>query len=102
MKAILMQQAGAADLLHYTEVTTPEIKEPHDLLIKIKAAGVNPIDTKLRGGGTYYPDKMPAILGCDGSGEVVAVGHKVENFKPYFYVDIPDYWKRSKVKLFVN
>lgn len=90
MKAILMQQVGAADLLHYTETTRPEIKEPHELLIKIKAAGVNPIDTKLRSNGTFYPDSMPAILGCDGAGEVIAVGDKVERFTPgdevyYFY-----------------
>ncbi len=91
MKAILMQQAGAADLLHYsTEVARPEIKEAHELLIEIKAAGVNPIDTKLRANGTYHPDKMPAILGCDGSGKVIAVGTAVERFKPgdevyYFY-----------------
>ena len=90
MKAILMQKAGATDVLHYTEVPRPEIGGPHELLIEIKAAGVNPVDTKLRSNGTYHPDKMPAILGCDGSGRVIEVGSGVEHFKPgddvyYFY-----------------
>jgi len=91
MKAILMQQAGAADVLHLsTKVVQPEINDAHELLIEIKAAGVNPIDTKLRSSGTYYPDRMPAILGCDAAGLVVEVGSKVTRFKPgdevyYFY-----------------
>ncbi len=46
------------------------------------AAGVNPVDTKLRGRGTYYPDRMPAILGCDGAGVVEAVGADVNDFQP--------------------
>ena len=90
MKAVLMQQAGAPDVLHYTEVTKPKITRPQELLIEIKAAGINPIDTKLRTNGTYYPDNMPAIIGCDGSGKVVEVGSDVQRFKPgddvyYFY-----------------
>lgn len=90
MKAILIHQAGTTDVLSHTEVTRPEIDGAHELLIEIKAAGVNPIDTKLRSNGTYYPDRMPAILGCDAAGIVVEVGSKVERFKPgdevyYFY-----------------
>ncbi|MCX7596686.1 MAG: zinc-dependent alcohol dehydrogenase family protein, partial [Fischerella sp.] len=42
---------------------------------------VNPIDTKLRKRGTFYPDRMPAILGCDGAGVVEAVGAAVQNFR---------------------
>jgi NADPH2:quinone reductase len=50
-------------------------------LVRLKAAGVNPIDTKLRKRGTFYPDKMPAILGCDGAGVVEAVGTAVKRFR---------------------
>jgi NADPH2:quinone reductase len=50
--------------------------------VRLKAAGVNPIDTKLRARGTYYPERMPAILGCDGAGVVEAVGNGVSRFKP--------------------
>ncbi len=85
-----MQQAGDPDVLQLTEVIKPKIASPNELLIKIKAAGINPIDTKLRSNGTYFPDKMPAILGCDGAGTVIAVGDAVKQFSPgddlyYFY-----------------
>lgn len=90
MKAIVMQQAGDAEVLHLAEVKQPEINNPDELLVEIKAAGINPIDTKLRSNGTYYPDNLPAILGCDGAGTVIAVGSAVKRFKPgdevyYFY-----------------
>ena len=61
---------------------TPEIQHPTQLLIHLKAAGLNPIDTKLRQRGTFYPQEMPAILGCDGAGVVEAVGAEVTIFKP--------------------
>ena len=48
--------------------------------MRILAAGVNPIDTKLRQRGTFYPEQMPAILGCDGAGIVEAVGNDVQKF----------------------
>jgi NADPH2:quinone reductase len=43
---------------------------------------VNPVDTKLRQRGTYYPERLPTILGCDGAGVVEAVGAEVTRFKP--------------------
>ncbi len=82
MKAILMTKAGTPDVLTVCEVPKPTIKTPTEILVKLKAAGINPIDTKLRKRGTFYPNEMPAILGCDGSGIVEAVGDKVEKFKP--------------------
>jgi NADPH2:quinone reductase len=56
--------------------------------VKLKAAGVNPIDTKLRAKAIYFPDKLPAILGCDGSGIVEEAGIGVTRFKagdPVFF-----------------
>lgn len=83
MRAVLMHQSGAPDVLLYSsEVELPRIRDDNQLLIRLKAAGVNPIDTKLRGRGTYYPEQMPAILGCDGAGIVEAVGEAVTRFKP--------------------
>ena len=81
MKAIIMTKSGSAEVLEFREMPTPQIKNPTELLIKLKAAGVNPIDTKLRQRGTFYPDDLPAILGCDGAGIVEAVGAAVEKFK---------------------
>ncbi|OKH19482.1 alcohol dehydrogenase [Hydrococcus rivularis NIES-593] len=82
MKAIVMRAPGKPDVLSLQEVPEPKIEKPTEILVKLKAAGINPIDTKLRQRGTFYPDQMPAILGCDGAGIVEAVGSEVREFKP--------------------
>ncbi len=81
MRAILMTEPGGPEVLQPGEVPEPELLSEHDILVRLKAAGVNPIDTKLRGRGTYYPDNMPAILGCDGAGVVEAAGSEVTRFR---------------------
>lgn len=80
MKAMVMTAVGAPDMLQLQEIPEPALQNPTDLLIQLKAAGVNPIDTKLRQRGTFYPDAAPAILGCDGAGVVEAVGAGVRQF----------------------
>jgi len=80
MKAILMTAAGKPEVLQLQEVSQP-IPTNKEILVRILAAGVNPIDTKLRQRGTFYPEQMPAILGCDGAGIVEAVGSDVHKFK---------------------
>ena len=82
MKAILMTTAGNADVLQLRDIPKPELPSPHHLLVKLAAAGVNPLDTKLRAKPAYYPDKLPAILGCDGAGIVAETGSAVTRFKP--------------------
>lgn len=82
MKCILMTQAGAPDILQPAQLDIPQITHDRQVRVRLHAAGVNPVDTKLRGRGTYYPDRMPAILGCDGAGTVEAVGSAVSRFKP--------------------
>jgi NADPH2:quinone reductase len=82
MKAMLMTAAGSPDVLQLREIEKPGLPSPHHLLVKLAAAGVNPIDTKLRAKPIYYPDKLPAILGCDGAGIVEATGGAVTRFKP--------------------
>jgi NADPH2:quinone reductase len=81
MKAILMSQAGDPDVLTLQDVPIPALQTPTQLLIRLKAAGINPIDHKIRRRGTFYPDHTPAILGCDGSGIVEAIGEGVTDFK---------------------
>lgn len=82
MKAILMTAPGGPEVLQLAEVPQPAIQTSTELLVRLKAAGINPIDSKLRQRGTFYPDQMPAILGCDGAGIVEAVGSAVQNFRP--------------------
>ncbi|HEY9725589.1 MAG TPA: zinc-dependent alcohol dehydrogenase family protein [Chroococcales cyanobacterium] len=81
MKAVVMTQAGAPDVLQLQDVPDPKIDKDTEILVRLRAAGINPIDTKLRSRGTFYPDEMPAILGCDGAGVVEAVGSGVQRFK---------------------
>lgn len=75
-----MTTPGSTGVLQLQEVPTPSPGNT-ELLVKLKAAGINPIDTKLRNRGTFFPDKMPAILGCDGAGVVEAVGSNVTRFQ---------------------
>ena len=74
MKAILMNAAGAAEVLVPAEVPTPELGGGKNLRVRIHAAGVNPLDTKIRKLHFYYPKNLPVILGCDGAGVVDDVG----------------------------
>ncbi len=84
MKAMVMTAVGGPEVLQWQDVPDPAAPRGHELLIRLRAAGVNPVDTKLRARGTYFPEHMPAapvILGCDGAGVVEAVGDKVRRFK---------------------
>jgi len=81
MKAMLMTAAGDPDVLQLRDIALPELPSPHHLCVKLVAAGVNPLDTKLRAKPAYYPDRLPAILGCDGAGIIAAIGSEVTRFK---------------------
>jgi NADPH:quinone reductase len=77
---MIMTAPGNPEVLQMQDVPKPSPGNT-DILVKLKAAGINPIDTKLRSRGTFYPDLMPAILGCDGAGIVESVGSQVTRFK---------------------
>jgi len=89
MKAILMTAAGGADVLKLADIPLPELPSPEHIRVKLHAAGINPIDTKLRKSPAYYPDNLPCVLGCDGAGVVESVGSAVNRFSPgdevYFF-----------------
>ena len=81
MKAILMTAIGTPDVLSLQDIAEPAITRPTEIKVKLKAAGVNPVDTKVRRHGLFYSQPLPAVLGCDGAGEVVEVGSAVSRFK---------------------
>ena len=89
MKAIVMNAPGAPDVLQLADWPMPAIGGGRDMLVRVRAAGVNPLDTKVRKLHFMYPDHLPAILGCDGAGVVEAVGSEVRRFRPgdevYFF-----------------
>jgi NADPH2:quinone reductase len=82
MKAIEMRETGGPAVLQLVDRPRPEISGPDDILVRLKAAGVNPVDTKIRNNGPLVPDGLPAVLGCDGAGVVEAAGEAVTRFKP--------------------
>jgi NADPH2:quinone reductase len=89
MKAILMTAAGGVDVLQLADIDLPELPSPNHMRVKLVAAGINPLDTKLRKNPIFYPDNLPCVLGCDGAGIVEAVGANVQRFEPgdevYFF-----------------
>jgi NADPH2:quinone reductase len=82
MRAILMSAPGEPDVLVAADIPVPALTSPYDVLVKVHAAGLNPVDTKVRKLNMYYPDKVPSILGCDGAGVVEAVGSSVTRVRP--------------------
>ena len=81
MRAMLMTATGGPNVLRLEAVEKPAITNGHHILVRIKAASVNPVDTKLRSRGTYDPGNLPTILGCDGAGIVEEVGCDVSRFQ---------------------
>ncbi len=82
MKAVIMEKAGDVNILEMRNIDIPVITSSTEILVELKAAGVNPIDIKIRKRGTFYPEFTSAILGCDGAGIVVDIGKEVTRFKP--------------------
>lgn len=75
MKAVRIHEFGGLDVLKWEEAPDPEPR-PHQVLIKVDAAGVNYADLMRRGGNYPGPD-LPASLGLEAAGTVVEVGADV-------------------------
>lgn len=81
MKAVTINEYGDESVLNYTDVKRPEPKDD-EVLIKIYASAVNPVDWKIRNGlGEKYGLKLPIILGNEFSGTIEEVGADVKKFK---------------------
>ncbi|MFP5231587.1 MAG: NADP-dependent oxidoreductase [Acidobacteriota bacterium] len=83
MKAIVLDAYGPPSNLQLKDVPTP-IAGPGQVLIEVRAAGVNPIDWKMRSGQMrdLFPVNFPAILGFDVAGVVRSCGPAVTGFAP--------------------
>lgn len=81
MKAIWIETVGNVDVLSIKEVPTPELVADDEVLVKVMAAGVNPVDTKLRANGLFFDDAFPAVLGCDGAGYIEKIGANVSGLQ---------------------
>src|SRR6185312_9393851 len=83
MKAIVLHEYGGPEKLKYEDAPDPEPGEGQ-VLVRVAAASINPIDWKMRSGiaKERFPVEFPGILGRDVSGTVRSVGPKVEGFAP--------------------
>jgi NADPH:quinone reductase-like Zn-dependent oxidoreductase len=81
MKAVVLHEYGGPDQLKYEDWDDPQAGDGQ-ILIQVTAAGINPIDWKIRSGAMkdFMPLKLPAILGYDYSGVVRSVGKGVEGY----------------------
>ncbi|RDC63618.1 NADP-dependent oxidoreductase [Adhaeribacter pallidiroseus] len=81
MKAAVYEEFGGADKIQIRSITIPELKES-EVLVKIKAAGVNPVDAAVREGflKNYLPYRFPIIPGWDMAGVVADRGFSARRF----------------------
>lgn len=82
MKAVYIEHGGDTATLRVGDLPEARITRDDQVLVRVKAAGVNPIDTKIRSAPERFPVTLPAILGCDAAGVVDAVGAGVHDFAP--------------------
>ena len=93
MKAVVVHEYGGPEVLKYEDAPKPEPKE-NEMLVRVIAAGVNPVDDGLRSGhySKYFGPKPPFTPGGDIAGVVEKAGAKVTKFKVgdavYAYLDL--------------
>jgi NADPH2:quinone reductase len=80
MKAAYIDQTGPPEVIQYGELSAPEPKAG-EVLVKVGAVSVNPIDTYIRAGMVTMPIPKPYIVGCDLAGVVERVGEGCRRFK---------------------
>lgn len=83
MKAITLRKWGTPDVLNLEEIEKP-VPKPDQLLIRVFASGINPVDWKHRQGFHKYVlgAPFPIVLGYDVCGEVIEVGSEISSFIP--------------------
>src|SRR5438128_7929019 len=82
MKALVFKRYGGPDQVAFADITRP-VPKPDEILVRVHAAGLNPIDNMIPK-GTFKPIlkfALPATLGSDLAGVVVEVGSRVRRFK---------------------
>ena len=82
MKAVRIHEFGGPEVLSIDEIPVPQ-PAPDEVLIKVHATSVNPVDWKIREGQRKekFPGKLPLTLGWDVSGTIEALGEKVSAFR---------------------
>ncbi|MFD5081158.1 NADP-dependent oxidoreductase [Kitasatospora sp. NPDC058406] len=83
MKAIAIRRYGGPEAVEYTDLPDPKVG-PDSVLVQVRAAGVNPVDWKVRDGRLdgLLDAHFPLVMGWDAAGVVRAVGGGVTEFAP--------------------
>jgi NADPH:quinone reductase-like Zn-dependent oxidoreductase len=81
MKAVVVHKYGGPEVLKFEDYPDP-VPGAGEVLVRVAAASVNPLDYKRRAGLTddYYPIHFPGLIGVDMAGTVVKIGPEVEGF----------------------
>lgn len=80
MKAAFLESTGGPEVIQYGDFPTPE-PGPGEVLVRVQAAALNPVDTYIRAGIVAMPLPKPFIPGCDLAGTVTAVGPGATRFR---------------------
>ena len=90
MKAVVVNQYGGPEVLKYQDAPRPEPKDD-EILVRVMAAGVNPVDSYVRQ-GRFGKGNLPMIIGSDIAGVVEKTGATAKKFKPgdavYCYLSV--------------
>ncbi|MEX2186591.1 MAG: NADPH:quinone reductase [Pirellulales bacterium] len=80
MKAAFFNEPGPPSTIQFGDLPQPKVGDT-EVLVRVAAVAVNPIDTYIRAGAILFDSPKPFIVGCDLSGTVEAVGSKVTRFR---------------------
>ncbi|MBW9116470.1 zinc-binding dehydrogenase [Rhizobium cauense] len=95
MRALVVTRPGGPEVLAVREVDRPRLRDENDVIVRVKACGINPADWQNRENGAVYDEDgrgthSPTILGIDGVGVIEEVGSNVDQFRvgdEVWYVD---------------
>src|SRR6202030_3990108 len=80
MRTIVVREFGGPDVMKLENVPTPQ-PGPAEVLVRVRGAGVNPVEAYVRAGAYARLPALPYSPGSDGAGEVETVGAEVKDFK---------------------
>jgi NADPH2:quinone reductase len=81
MKAAFIETPGPPENIRYGDLPEPKLGDSQ-VLVRVKAVALNPLDTYIRSGMVKMDLPLPYIVGCDLAGQIERVGSKVTRFKP--------------------
>src|SRR3954449_4332527 len=80
MRAIVVREHGGPEVLKLEDVPEP-VASPDQVIVRLKAVGVNPVDVYIRTGAYARKPALPFIPGSDAGGEIESVGANVKRYK---------------------